>query len=151
MLANMTNLVDPSRELYFTCCNDPEAVDFLVQWNHYVHAIDDLVDEELNSEDLLKTFARAIWLYTCPYFVKNMVALRQIAINTTIAYADTVIAEKSENKWEREFADSYRHFGAEMAIAVAGIQGGYEHARIVARELRQAAYIGHHDQKGNPV
>jgi len=127
-------------------------MDFLNHWRAYVHAIDDIVDGETpGHEALLATFAQAIPLYSHPFYLRNISALRQIALNCTNAYADTVAWEHSKHKWQAAFADHYRHFGAEMVLAVAMICGGYAHARSFSLELRTICWMEHHTSDGRPV
>lgn len=127
-------------------------MDFLNRWRTYVHAIDDLVDGDLTGpEALLSTFAQAIPLYSHPFYLNHLRELRQIALSCTNAYADAVAWEKSPHHYQAEFADVYRHFGAEMVLAVAMICGGYEHARSFSLELRTICWMEHHDKEGKPV
>jgi hypothetical protein len=148
----MNAQADHNAALRFACQDNPEAIAFLQAWNLYVHAIDDLIDgDAAGPEAVLRSYAQAIGIYTSPFFLKNLPALRQVAINTTNAYADAVAGERSAEPWRREFADHYRHFGAEMVLAVASIVGGYDHMRAVSREIRLICYHEHHDAQGNPI
>lgn len=124
---------------------------WLTLWHEYVHAIDDIEDEDTTPEFRLRTFILALELYTHPFFKANELRLKQIVLNCTNAYADTLAWEKSETPWQREFADHYRHFGAELVIAVAQICGGYDHARSVSLEQRAVNYLEHHDGAGKPI
>lgn len=127
-------------------------MEFLGLWRAYVHAIDDIVDGDTpGNEALLATFAQAIAVYAHPFYLKNIAALRQVALNCTNAYADSVAWEHSGQQWQREFADHYRHFGAEMVLAVAGICGGYGHMRSISPELRTICWCEHHRADGTPV
>jgi len=134
------------------CCGNLEAMDFLANhWQPYVHEVDDICDgERPNPRDQLKTFARALLVYTHPFFVKNMAGLRQLALNITTTYADAVEWEKSKDDWQREWANHNRHCGMEMVVAVAAICGGHEHAFAISQEQRAICYHEHLDQKGNP-
>lgn len=95
--------------------------------------------------------ALAVVLYTHPFFLKNAGALRQVVLNCTNAYADSALWEHSEVDWQRQWADHYRHFGAEMVLAVASICGGYEHMRSFSPELRCICYHEHHLPNGEPT
>lgn len=134
------------------CLGNQEAIGFLLLWRQYVHAIDDFIDNDRTGpEFLLTTFASAATLYSHPFYLKNLLALRQMVYNCTNAYADSVAWENSDLSWRRSFADHYRHFGAEMVLAVAGICGGYEHMRSISPELRIICWHEHHDQAGNAI
>jgi hypothetical protein len=129
-----------------------EAMEFLELWRTYVHWIDDLVDQERKGpEALLEVFALAIELYSHPFYLKNLPALRQIARNVTCGYADVVKWEQSPVKWQAEWADHYRHIGQEMVIAVAGLTGGWNGMRRVSETLRAVGWLEHHDKEGNPI
>lgn len=136
-----------------------EALEWLLMWDMYVHGIDAFCDWDspadvatARKEFLLMLFAHACVLYSHPFYLKHLPALRMIVLNCTNAYADVVVScEGSGVKWREEFADVYRHFGVEMALAVAAICGGYEHMRAVSGELRWRNYNEHHDAEGNPT
>ena len=148
----MTRQEQDIQSLQRACCGNPEAMDFLNQWRAYVHAIDDIVDGDTpGHEALLATFAQAISLYSHPFYLNHLRELRQIALNCTNAYADSVAWEKSPHRYQAEFADAYRHFGAEMVLAVAMICGGYQHARSFSLELRTICWMEHHTPDGRPV
>jgi hypothetical protein len=132
------------------CKGNAEAVDFLNRWSNYCHAIDDIIDEEKTNEFKLATFARAIEIYTHPFFLKNLASLRQVAIHATNLYADSVAWERSTEQWQKDFVDWARHGGAEMVLAAAGIVGGYDHMRVVSLELRKLCYFEHH-KDGQPI
>lgn len=129
-------------------CGDEEAASFLRSWRGYVHDIDDIIDEKVSNEFIIATFMQAVFLYSHPFYLKHLDALRQIVVNCTNAYADTVAWEKSEVTWKKNFSDHYRHFGAEMVIAVASICGGYVHAREISLVLRELCWLEHHNEKG---
>lgn len=146
----MTAFEEDLAALKRCCRNNEEAMQWLTLWRAYVHGIDDIVDGDDDSpEAVLGTFAGAVELYTHPFFLKHAARLKQIVLNCTNAYADTVAWEKSKEAWQRNFSDHYRHFGAEMVLAVATICGGYAHARSISLELRAICWLEHHDEHGN--
>lgn len=132
--------------------NNEQAAKFLLIWRAYVHGIDDIIDGEITTpEGILNVFMMARFVYTNRFFLEHEQALGQIAINCTNAYADSVAWEKSEVDWQRNFSDHYRHFAAEMVLAIAQICGGYLHMREVSKRLRVICWKEHHDKKGNAV
>lgn len=132
------------------CRGDQQAMEFLGRWTSYAHAIDDIVDGETRGQkDLILTFARAIELYSHPFYLRNIEALRQVARNVTLMYLQTVEWEKAEG-WKAQWSDLHRHCSIEMVTAVAIICGGVEHAAAVIPELRITAYHDHHDREGRP-
>lgn len=147
----MTPAANDWKALERACCGNGEAMEWLLLWRDYVHNIDDLVDGDLRGpEGLLATFAMAPVLYSHPFYIKNLAALRQVVLNCTNAYADSVMWEKSQVAWQRDFADHYRHYGAEMVLAVAQICGGYAHMRSISPELRVICWHEHHTPGGEP-
>jgi hypothetical protein len=132
---------------------DQEAMDFLAnQWSPYVHEIDDIIDGDRRApEAILCTFARAAMLYSHPFYLKHLPALRQLVLVINNLYADSVAWENSPLPWRRDWADHNRHAGMEMVIAVAQICGGYEHARAISQEQRSICWNDHHDQKGKAI
>lgn len=132
------------------CNGNAEAVDFLNRWSNYVHAIDDIIDENKSPEFIVSTFARSIEIHTHPFWLKNLAALRQVELHANNIYADTVNCEKSDEPWKKHFADWGRHGATEMVLAVAGIVGGYEHMRAISLEMRKLCYFEHHADDGTP-
>ena len=133
------------------CLRDAGAMGFLAEWSRYVHEIDDIVDgERPGLEEILGTFARAAALYSHPFYLANLAALRSVVLLVTNLYADSVAWERSDVAWQRDWADHNRHVGMEMVIAVAMIVGGYEHGRAISREQREICYVEHHDREGRP-
>lgn len=146
------NLIEQEqRALERVCCGRPEAMQWLRLWREYVHAIDDVEDEETTPEFRQRIYVLALELYTHPFFKAHEQRLKQVVLNCTNAYADTLAWERSGIGWQREFADHYRHFGAEMVIAVAQLCGGYDHGRGISLELRATCWLEHHDKEGKPV
>jgi hypothetical protein len=133
------------------CLGNAEAMDFLANhWARYCHEIDDIIDgERADPQAIIGTFARAIYVYTHPFFLKHMIELRAIALVVTSLYAQSVRWEKSEKGWQRQWADHHRHVSNLMVSKVAEICGGYEHEQAVVPELHEYAYHEHHDLEGN--
>jgi hypothetical protein len=129
------------------CCGNTSAMDFLANhWQPYVHEVDDIIDgDRPKARDQLKTFARAVLVYTHPFFIEHMLALRQLALNITITFADSADWEKSPHAWQRDWANHNRHCGMEMVVAVALICGGHDHAFAISQEQRAICNHEHTD------
>lgn len=132
-------------QLMLQCARgDAQAADWLMHWLAYVHDIDDVEDGDMRGTEFrLGILIRALQLYTHPFFRQHEAALRQLVINITNAYADSVAGERSGEEWERAMADVQRHAGVEMVLAVAAICGGWQHVRSVSRRLRELCHHGH--------
>lgn len=147
------NLEDAeAQETQWLTRGNESAAEFLRLWRSFVHGIDDIIDGDIvEPEGVLRVFMQAAFVYSHPFFLNNLRELRQLAVNCTNAYADSVMWEKSPEAWKRNFSDHYRHFGAEMVLAIAAICGGYDHMREVSKKLREICWIEHHNQQGEPV
>lgn len=136
-------------------CKDNElAMQFMVAWHGWVHKIDDLVDGDRSEnwrEDVIKTWALGIVVLSHPFYLANVQALRLAAVLIANTYADTVLWERSDKDWQRNWADHHRHCAAQMAMAVAALVGGFEHMRTVSAELNEICYELHHEAGGKPV
>lgn len=131
---------------------DAEAQDFLAFWTTYCHEIDDIMDgDRPDPRDQLKTFARACVLFAMPFYLRNLATLKQVVLNVTVNYADSLRWEKAGEEWRRQWADHHRHAALDMVLAVATICGGHEHAFNLTEELRTMCYHDHHNQEGKPV
>lgn len=136
------------------CCGDASAMDFLANhWSPYVHEIDDIMDgDRPGRRDQLMTFARACVLFSHPFYLRHLTALRQIVLNVTVAYADSLDWEQSTAQpWQQSWADHHRHCGLEMVIAVATICGGHEHGFSISQEQRTICQVDHHNRAGKPI
>lgn len=147
------------------CCGQSSAMQWLALWREFVNAVDDIEDEPFlkagerpeaigdratTPEFRMRAWVLALELYTHPFFRANEARLKQVVLNCTNAYADVLKWEQSEVQWQKEFVDVYRHFGAEMVIAVAQICGGWDHARSLSEDQRTVNYLEHHDADGKP-
>ena len=127
------------------------AHEFLVLWNQYCHAIDDLIDsaERPAAEDVLAVFMQAAVLYSHPFYAAHSANLLPIVATVTNTYADSVRMESMEG-WPKQAADVLRFCGNDMVCAVAFITGGYRHMRDLSGRLRYVSQQEHHDDGGNP-
>lgn len=133
------------------CCGDREAIEFLCLWAQYCHRVDDVIDGDVtHTEGILGTFALAPVLFSHPFYLRHLFALRAVVLLVTNMYADSIAWANGPAPWQREFANCYRHCGNEMLIAVAQICGGYDHARTISLEQREQCYHTQHpEQKEN--
>lgn len=135
------------------CLANTEAMDWLANyWSPYVHAIDDIIDgDRKGPEDILRAFALAAQLYAHPFYLRNLAELKRLVLVITNLYADSVAWERSEARWQRDWADHNRHAGMEMVLAVAQICGGYDHGRVISGEQRCICWHEHHTPTGEPI
>lgn len=128
-----------------------EALDFLHKWALHIHDLDDVVDlDATGHEAFLKTHANSIELYTHPFFLKNINALRHVALHITSVYCDTVDFERSGVAWKEQWANHHRHCGKWMVEAVALICGGYDNLRAISQELSAMCWTEFRIGEENP-
>ena len=129
--------------------NNMDALVFLLSWNSYIHAIDDLVDEQMTPALLLDTCMQANAMYATPFWIQHSARLAGIVSMVANAYADSVEWEKSSVLWQQAQADLLRQAGNEMLMAVAHIVGGWRHARSISLRVREQAYHEQHEEVSN--
>jgi hypothetical protein len=150
----MTRQQMDSSLLQRVCQGNPEAMDFLANhWSPYVHEIDDIMDgDRPGKREQLMTFARACVLFSHPFYLRHLAALKQIVLNVTVAYADSVAWEQADaTAWQKAWSDHNRHCGLEMVIAIATICGGHELAFAISQEQRTLCQVDHHDRQGKII
>lgn len=134
------------QEIYQQACGDnAPALQFVMGWNRYVHAIDDLIDgEKKEPQKLLDILALANVLYSSDFYQAHSQALRMTVLLVTNAYADSLAWGKSGVPWQEAWADTLRFAGNEMVLAVAAACGGHARMRAVSLLLRANSWHSHH-------
>lgn len=122
---------------------DSECIEFLKLYTRYCHEIDDMVDEHFCVENLIKTNNDLIRLMTCKYFIRN----QQFLVGQLYLAAEAYLASeelKTSSKYEERLCANYlSHEGNSMLLTVALLQGGFEHLRKVAMQVRKLTYLEH--------
>ena len=131
----------------------PEAGAFALAYRDYIHAIDDLIDDENrpSPEALLKVFAQAGELFSMPFWLKYgafLAILEQIINNT---YADSVEWEKMPGDhisyhWKKSDSSVLRHAGIDMFFAILYLTVGRDKLREVSSSFREQAHLMHMDE-----
>jgi len=141
---------------YLNPIDNPNAILWLLGYAVYVHAIDDIIDEEIpkdsaKDEFILKNFEFAETVYTNIYYLTYINKLRPLIKMASNTYMDAVQMEKSNEKWKRDYADVLRTMGNEILLAVIEIERGLNIRREASMELRELSYKTHHNQVGAPI
>jgi hypothetical protein len=123
-----------------------DALVFLLSWNSYIHAIDDLVDEAMTPDLLLDCLMQANALYATPFWIAHSARLAGIIALVANAYADSLKFEEGPQEWKKRHADVLRQAGNEMVMAVAQIVGGWRHARSISTRVREEAHDKQHEE-----
>lgn len=128
--------------------SNPDALEFVENYKEYIHQIDDLIDnpDRPSSEDILKVFAKASFVFSLPFWKANshMLFMLEQVINNT--YADSVLWERSNVKWKQSDAGVLRHAGIEMFFAVILLVHGRETLRDLSSDFRTQCHNLHMDE-----
>ena len=139
-------------KLYEQAANgNADALLFLMAFHVYCHAIDDLIDGDLekSAENILDILMQANVLYSTPFYQAHSIRLGGIIASITNTYADSVAWEKSDEPWKKSVADVIRQCGNDMVLAVAAITSGYRGMRNLSLRLREFAYKNQHQEVPN--
>jgi hypothetical protein len=136
-----------------------DAISWCLLFVAYLHDIDDIIDKEIgkipkartDNEAIIRTFALSETVYTHPFYILNINALRPLVKMAFNGYADSVVFEQTDVEWKKKAADVLRQNANEVLLAVVEIVNGYETKRAASLELRGLAYETHHLTNGEPV
>jgi len=129
----------------------PEAWEFVLKYNEYCHAVDDIIDDEkkrADNEFILKAFQLAADVYSTPFYRRHVDVLRPIEFMVNNTYADSVKWEKSAETWKRRDAQAIRHVGIDMFFIVVAITYGRETMRELSDEMRTYSHLKHMKEEG---
>lgn len=130
----------------------PAAQMWVMAYGVYVHAIDDIIDgDKFDSEFILKTFETAAMIYSHEFYRQHWGQLYPLVKMASNTYMDSVLMERSNEKWKKNYADVLRQNGNEVLLAVIEICTGIDRRREASMEIRKLSYDTHHDKQGNPV
>lgn len=139
--------------LHRLCHGNMEAMDWVQRGAAYVHLADDQVDDgAINQVQAARRACRlgamALELYTHPFFIRNMSALKHAMLNNLHLYELSVAWEHSDVPWQHSFSDWARHGWLQTCMVVGDICGGYDSTAAEAQEMMAMAYANHHDNSG---
>ena len=134
---------------------DPDAMLWVLGYATYVHAIDDIIDNDVPDDQhrqqfILKTFEFAEAIYSNIFYLRHISMLRPLIKSTSQAYMDSVLWEKSPEDWKRKVADAARQQGNDILLAIIEIVGGIEKRHEASLLLREVSYKMHHLKDGTP-
>lgn len=141
------------REYLLSC---PDAILWMQGYGVYVHAIDDIIDNDIPKDKkrqqfILDTFEFAETIYSNPFYIAHINTLRPLVKMTSQTYMDSVQWEDSEEVWKRQVADGLRQMGNEIFLAVIEIVCGLQKKREASLKLREISYKAHHTPTGIPI
>ena len=134
---------DLLNKLFETHPDGADAKLFIVIYDRFIHAIDDLVDEKLANEPefLLVPFRIALNLYNTNFWHKysNILYPTMSVIHNT--WADSVAMENSDEEWMKTQAKTLKGIGLEMYMVVVEILSSYEERRRCSLAFRENCHI----------
>lgn len=138
------------------CNGNREALHWIQLGRAYVHEGDDQIDEETTDKIAAakrgcKLAAMALELYTHPFFLKNMAALKAVLLLNFHYYKDSVLWEESQVQWQSNFADWARHSWLMVCLAVGDICAGYDQTSNESPEMHTMSYVNHHGIDGGKL
>lgn len=126
-------------ELYeFIAKGDLEALKFIKLWSTYAHRFDDLIDEEFNVAELIKTNNELTGLLTCKFFQTYTPTLLPQLYLAAEAYQASETVEK-----DTMTGICLSHEGNNMLRTVALICGGFDHLLSVSIKIRELTLLEH--------
>ena len=154
MLVNNTLYLEVGKHLE----KYPDAAMFLMRYGDLCHAVDDLIDwDNPTFKDrrvlVLDCFNLELDVFSCPFYHTNVFWLYPIAKNIHRVYSASVVWEKSDVEWKRQYADVIRCFGNEMIMAMLEhiCHLSYEELRRIDTLMREDSWERHHTPEGKPI
>lgn len=134
---------------------DMDALLWALGYAVYVHAIDDIIDQDIPSDQtrqmfILRTFEYAEAIYSNHWYITHIAQLRPLVKMASNTYMDSVLWEKSPEEYKRKIADQLRCAGNELMLAIVEIVSGIDARREASLELRELSYKTHHTIEGEP-
>jgi hypothetical protein len=123
--------------------NHPEARKFTLDYNRYVHLIDDCIDEPKDPEKILELCDLASDIFSSPFYVQYQHILGPVEKMINNTYADSVQWELSEDSWKKDAAKSLRHAGLDMFLIVYRILFGRVYTRTISSCMREYTFTKH--------
>jgi hypothetical protein len=126
-----------------------DAVNWVLAFVTYCHAIDDIIDNDIpkdksRQEFIIKTFEFSEILFTNVFYLQHINILRPLVKMTANTYADSVQWEDSPIEYKRKIADVLRQMGNEVILAVIEIVKGVGVRREVSMKFRELSWLAHH-------
>lgn len=129
---------------------DALALDWMVKFCVYAHALDDLVDEDRGWPKVVTLPGLLRDVLQHPFYVRHFTALSVVLELVEVHYVTSAAWERDERVGRRPMADVLRSCGNLMIAAVAVITGGRELAARVTPALWENSWADHHAPDGTP-
>lgn len=145
----MTHRELDNNSLFRLCAGDQVAMHWVQLGARYCHLADDQIDTPEKdpvaaARKACQLGALALELYTHPFFIKNMAALKYALLRNIHAYENSVAWEQSGTVWQSNYSDWARHGWIEVCTTVGDLCGGYGSTSAELPEMIAMAYANHH-------
>jgi hypothetical protein len=117
-----------------------DAIDFIDCFFDAVELWDDLIDKDvpISDDHVNRVFTSLMFtLPSNPWFMAKHQYYRPLIMAAINGFHDANEMCLSDSKKIRNLAFHIRNFGIEIHIATAFLLGGYNHMRLVSREIRE--------------
>ena len=122
--------------------HNPEALDFIILHNAYVHTLDDVVDEPLKCVEKVNIALMSWRYYNHPYYIKHANSgLSMLCFLNYVDYKDSVSWELSGEQYKVQAAKTLRHGSISMLFAVIAIECGADIAAAWSTEFRESTFL----------
>lgn len=130
---------------------DAAALDWLVKFHAYAHALDDLVDEDRAWPRVVALPGLLRDVVQHPFYLRNGAALSLVLELVEVHYVTSAVWERDARVGRKRMADVLRCCGNLVVSAVAIITGGRELAQRLTAPLWEESWAVHHDAEGNAI
>lgn len=121
----------------------PDAINFACLYNDYIHAVDDVIDENGSYREVLKVTSLAACVFTMPFWRQYGSQLLLVDQLNNNQYADSVEWENSDKQWMLSDSKCLSHAGYNMFFAVIILLKGYDILRKISPRWRERAHLKH--------
>ena len=131
--------------------HNDEALLWVLSFLSYIHAIDDIIDNPIkDNEHILKTFEFAAVIYSSRFYWEHIHILYPLVKFAGNSYMDSLVYEKSQEKWKNAMGDVIRQEANNVILAVIEVVNGLNVRREASLEIREISYWLHHTPEGKP-
>ena len=120
-----------------------DAARLLVQFCQLAREIDDLVDEHYDIQDRITSIVELSLVHVAsnPFFMRFNAALSAVVFEMLTYWRLGDQWRRSNNEKQQMFGFVYRESTDRLAVVIAGLVGGSDHAKSVAEELYHATHF----------
>lgn len=133
------NLQDPNVQNMMNrwCCGNADATRLLLQMSQLAREVDDLVDVGGDVQDRITTILELSLVHIAanPFYMRFAGPMSAVIFEMLTYWRLGDQFKKSDDEKKQIFGFVYRESTDRLAVVVAGLLGGSDHAKSVAEEL----------------